>query len=247
MRPLTRLLITTALTAALALPAQAQEVETVRLSRSEASPLLGGVLLALLMLGVAGLGPDTRSEAGAPPGPGPTPPDKDYAPPGGYQGDLRPRYVVGVTPYEGDPEIGTGGDRAGFETPEYQASWGLTRLNAAARYAEGAFGAGALISVFDSGVDPDHPELADAYLAEQSHSYFTDGMMDLDGHGTNVAGIISAARDGSGMHGVAPEARIMALRALGGPESDRTGLFFENWEDGILRSVEAGADVMNNS
>jgi subtilisin family serine protease len=204
MRPLTRLLIMTALTAALAMPVQAQEVQIVRLSQSEASPLLGGVLLALLMLGVGGLGPDTRQ-----PGPGPTPPDKDYAPPGGYQGDLRPRYVVGVTPYEGDPEIGTGGDRAGFETPEYQASWGLTRLNAAARYAEGAFGAGALISVFDSGVDPDHPELADAYLAEQSHSYFTDGMMDLDGHGTNVAGIISAARDGSPSQGSAPRTRTL--------------------------------------
>ena len=252
MGALPRLLLTTALTAALALPAPvlAQEVQTVRVDRTGSSPLLGGLLLALIMVGVAGIGSDTRA-AEAPPAPPPGDPDPgidpEYAPPGGYQGDLRPRYVIGITPFEGDPALGTGGDRSGFETPEYQSSWGLARLNAAARYEQGAQGDGSLVSVFDSGVDPDHPELAGAYDADLSHSYFTDGMRDEDGHGTHVVGTIAAARDGTGMHGVAPNTRIMALRALNGDETTRTGLFFQNWEDGILRSVEAGADVMNNS
>lgn len=254
MRYLPRLLLTTALSVSLALPVSAQEVETVRIDGPTGSPLLGGALLALIMLGVAGIGSDGGAAGSASPDPSPDPdpgpdldPDPDYAPPGGYRGDLRPRYVIGVTPYERDLELGTGGARESFETPEYFEGWGLDRIGAAARYAEGAFGAGALVSVFDTGIDPDHPELAGAYLAEQSHSYFAGEMTDLEGHGSHVAGIVAAARDGVVMHGVAPETKILAFRSIEGPESERAGLFFENWEDAMLRSVEAGADVMNNS
>lgn len=243
MRPLPRLLLTTALTAALALPdpVSAQEVQTVRLERTEMSPLLGGALLALLLVGLAGVGSDSRA---APPV---TDPDPDYAPPGGYKGDLRPRYVVGLTPFDGDPDLGAGGDRSGYETPEYLFSWGLDRINAAARYAAGAFGDGALVSVFDTGVKTDHAELSGRVDLTRSHSYFTGEMADPDGHGTHVAGIIAANRDGAGMQGVAPGARILAFRAIGGPETERTGSYIENWENATLRSVEAGADVINHS
>lgn len=243
MRPLSRLLLTTALTAALALPApvSAQEIRTVRAERVEVSPLLGGLLLALLMAGVAGIGSDSRAD---PPDDGP---DPGYAPPGGYQGDLRPRYVVGVSPHEGDPELGVGGDRAGYETPEYLYSWGLGRINAAARYAAGAFGDGALVAVFDTGVKTDHAELSSRVDLTRSHSYFAGEMSDPDGHGTHVAGIIAGSRNGAGMQGVAPGARILAFRAIGGTETERTGSYIENWENATLRSVEAGADVINHS
>lgn len=247
MRRLPHLLMTTALTISLALPVTAQQIETVRLDRPSASPgspLIGGLLLALIMVGAAGLGSDGGDEAVVTPNPGP---DPDYVPPGGYQGDLRPRYVIGVTPFEADPELGAGGTRLSFETPEYLEGWGLGRINASARYAEGAAGSGTLVSVFDSGIDPDHPELVSSYLEAQSHSYFSGEMTDLDGHGSNVIGIIAAARDGAGMHGVAPDTKILAFRSIDGPESERTGLFFQNWEDAMFRSVEAGADVMNNS
>ena len=243
MRPLPRLLLTTALTAALALPApvSAQEIRTVRLERAEGSPLLGGLLLALLMVGLAGIGSDSRSDPPA------ADPDPDHVPPGGYRGDLRPRYVVGVDPFLGDPALGTGGDRSRFETPEYLVSWGLGRINAAARYAEGAFGDGALVSVFDTGVKADHAELSGRVDLTRSHSYFTGEMTDTDGHGSHVAAIIAGSRDGGGMHGVAPGATLLAFRAISGPETERVGSYIENWEDATLRSVEAGADVINHS
>lgn len=251
MRSVPALLLTTALSVALALPAQSQEFRTVRVGGETASPLLGGALLALLMFAIGAAGSDTRAAPPAPPPPpDPTPPDPDpvYAPPGGYQGSLRPRYVIGVTPYAGDPRLSAEpGDAGGFEVPEYLAGQFAGPINAATRYAEGAFGAGALVSVFDTGVDPAHPELAASLTNGLSHSYYNGPMEDTTGHGTHVAGIIAALRDGSGMHGVAPEAQIMALRAIDGPESERSGRFYENWEDAMLRSVEAGADVMNNS
>ena len=245
MRPLPRLLLTSALTAALALPApvSAQEIRTVRFERNEGSPLLGGLLLALLMFGIAGIGSDSRA---APP-PSDPPPDPEHVPPGGYGGDLRPRYVVGVSPFSGDPEVGTGGDRSAFETPEYFLNWGIGRINAAARYAEGAAGDGAIVSVFDSGVKTDHAELSGQVDLIRSHSYFTGPMSDPDGHGTHVAGIIAGARDGTGMHGVAPGARIIAFRGVGGAAEERIGNIISNWEDATLRSVEAGADVINHS
>lgn len=251
MRSVPALLLTTALSVSLALPAQSQEFRTVRVGGETASPLVGGALLALLMFVVAAAGSDSRSSPPPPPPPDPgpnPPPDLAYEPPGGYQGPLRPRYVIGITPHEGDPDLsGDPREEADFLVPEYVAGRFAGPINAASRYAQGAFGAGALVSVFDTGIDLDHPDLADNLTNGLSHSYFSGPMVDLSGHGTHVAGIIGAVRDGSGMHGVAPEAQIMALRAIDGPESERTGLFYQNWEDAILRSIEAGADVMNNS
>lgn len=148
MRRLPRLLLTTAFTVSLALPVSAQQVETVRIDGPSGSPLLGGALLALLMLGVAGIGSDGGGAQGTGPDSDPGPdldpdlnPDPDYAPPGGYRGAPRPRNVIGVTPFDRDPELGTGGMCASIDTPEYFEGWGLDRIGAAARYAEGAFGA----------------------------------------------------------------------------------------------------------
>lgn len=204
-------------------------------------------MLALLMALIGTVGSDTRS-ATAPAPDDPPDADPDYVPPGGYNGSLRPRYVIGVKPYEGNPRLsGDPVPAEDFNGPEYVAGNFAGPINADTRYAEGAFGAGALVSVFDTGVDTDHPDLVDNLLGDLSHSYYAGPMDDLTGHGTHIAGIIGGVRNGIGMHGVAPEAGIMALRAIDGPESERTGRFFQNWEDAMLRSVEAGADVMNNS
>ena len=98
---------------------------------------------------------------------------------------------------------------AEFETPEYEAQEGLRLINASAIYARGGAGKGVTVGMFDSGASPDHPELTDKYV-------FTDGLSgvsptDSEGHGTHVAGIIAAKRDGSGMHGVAYDAEIASF------------------------------------
>ncbi|MFC5479016.1 S8 family peptidase [Massilia suwonensis] len=68
------------------------------------------------------------------------------------------------------------------------------------------------VAVIDSGVDPAHPDLAGQVAL---HENFVDGAPDVpEAHGTAVAGIIAArAGNGVGIAGVAPQARLLALRA----------------------------------
>ncbi len=75
-----------------------------------------------------------------------------------------------------------------------------------------ATGKNVVIAVIDTGVDSTHPDLrdqVDAYLN------FVDGNpYAAENHGTAVAGIIAASADnGIGIVGVAPQARVLALRA----------------------------------
>jgi subtilisin family serine protease len=81
------------------------------------------------------------------------------------------------------------------------------------------------IAVIDSGVDSTHPDLAGQVQLREN---FVDGVVDsakmpAEAHGTAVAGII-AAREGNGIGiaGVAPDARLMALRACWQDKSGAT-------------------------
>jgi membrane-anchored mycosin MYCP len=75
-------------------------------------------------------------------------------------------------------------------------------------------GAGVTVAVVDSGVDPDHPQLAGAVLVgEDRLGAGGDGRRDCVGHGTAVASIIAArpAR-GVAMRGLAPAVSIVPIR-----------------------------------
>ena len=81
-----------------------------------------------------------------------------------------------------------------------------------------------VVAVVDTGVDCTNPDLKDVMWEnpgniglEGEHGYDygmgDDDPMDNDGHGTHVAGIIAASvNNGEGVAGVAPNAKIMALR-----------------------------------
>ncbi len=97
-----------------------------------------------------------------------------------------------------------------WETAEYTASVGLPLINAAAGYAARTAGnpggGGVTIAVMDlRPVDTDHPDLAGATMIDTGADII-DG-----GHGTRVAGVAAARRDGFGMHGVAYNANIVGI------------------------------------
>ncbi len=73
-------------------------------------------------------------------------------------------------------------------------------------------GRGVRVAVVDSQVDTAHPDLAGQVVVQEN--FATGRPSDPERHGTGVAGVIAARADnGLGIVGVAPEARLMALRA----------------------------------
>lgn len=112
-----------------------------------------------------------------------------------------------------------------------------------------------VVAVLDSGVDDTHPDLRSAVDPESSASC-ADGRPDPrsgawrpdqgvteSGHGTHVAGIVGAARDGRGVTGVAPGVRIAAVRLLG-----PLGQYYaENIVCGMLWAADHGAVAINDS
>jgi membrane-anchored mycosin MYCP len=75
-----------------------------------------------------------------------------------------------------------------------------------------ATGRDQMIAVIDSGVQP-HPRLAGRLLNGGDYIENRSDLFDCDGHGTAVAGLIAAAPDlATGFVGVAPAARILAIR-----------------------------------
>ncbi|MBV8636057.1 MAG: S8 family serine peptidase [Burkholderiaceae bacterium] len=83
-----------------------------------------------------------------------------------------------------------------------------------------ATGRNVTVAVIDSGVQDDHPDLRGQVVLKEN---FVDGMPYAgEQHGTAVAGIIAAiAGNGVGIEGIAPNARVMALRACWQPAGSR--------------------------
>ena len=100
-------------------------------------------------------------------------------------------------------------------------------------------GAGVTVAVLDTGIDTNHPEFINSIAGGKSFVAYTTSHEDDAGHGTHVAGIITA--DGVGVvpsghaKGVAPGAMIWAGKVL---DNDGSG-----WSTDIAAAIEY---VVNN-
>jgi subtilisin family serine protease len=124
------------------------------------------------------------------------------------------------------PRHGSGGSK-GAE-PLAPLQWGLAMLDADRAHRK-ATGKGTQVGIIDSGIDASHPDLARNFDRSRSRNFTTDipavdgpcevtscvdpADTDDNGHGTHVAGIVAADDNGLGMQGVAPDARLVNLRA----------------------------------
>ncbi|GJM44756.1 MAG: hypothetical protein DHS20C21_15980 [Gemmatimonadota bacterium] len=133
------------------------------------------------------------------------------------------------------------------EDVEDQGALTRMRLPAAQRVLSGA---GTLVAILDTGIDPTHPDLAGAIapggwdfvdgdadpseeMDGEDHDY--DGLIDeAAGHGTHVAGIVNT---------VAPGAQLLPLRVL---DDEGRGTAFAVAQ-AIFHATNAGADVINLS
>ena len=135
--------------------------------------------------------------------------------------------------------------------------WGLDQVKAEQAWPT-TTGEGATVAVVDTGVDLGHPDLAGrlvpgaTFVCEEGHegSCGDGGWKGIDGegqesdvHGTHVAGTIAAVADnGTGVAGVAPDAKIMPIKVL----EDGSGQT-EDIAEGIRYAADNGADVINLS
>ncbi|WP_082234524.1 S8 family peptidase [Halobacillus massiliensis] len=100
------------------------------------------------------------------------------------------------------------------------------------------------IAVIDSGVDYNHPDLNDKTIRGYDFVDYDYYPMDLNGHGTHVAGTAAAeTNNAQGVAGMAPNTRVLAVRALGADGSGSLTAI----SDAIRYSADQGAEVINLS
>ncbi len=99
---------------------------------------------------------------------------------------------------------------------EYTYSWGVQHIGSKAAHSRGITGKGVKIAVIDSGIDYNNKDLDDNYQGGYDFIFNDSDPMDdsYTSHGTNIAGIIAAEKNGIGVVGVAPEASLYALKVL---------------------------------
>lgn len=129
------------------------------------------------------------------------------------------------------------GDAAGEMVP-----WGLEQIGALGAWRRGYSGQGITVAVVDTGIGPHvdiAPPLRGATFVPGSTSYSDD-----HGHGTHVAGTIAARRgNGIGVVGVAPLARLLAVKVLARDGYSRG----DSVAHGVTWAANNGARVINLS
>jgi subtilisin family serine protease len=139
-----------------------------------------------------------------------------------------PRYIQSGKPTNG-----------GISAMAQETPWGIARVNG------GVGGATGTAWIIDTGIQYNHPDLnvdtgrSRTFLGRNSTPW------DQNGHGTHVAGTIAAKNDGTGVIGVAPGAKVVAVRVLDRRGSGTTSGVI----DGInyVASVGKAGDVANMS
>jgi subtilisin family serine protease len=130
-----------------------------------------------------------------------------------------------------------------------------------------ADGAGVTVAIIDSGARLDHPDLSPNIWTnfdevpgngvDDDHNGYVDDVHGVDlsstrpgqnlsdgwGHGSHVAGTVAAARNGRGVVGVAPRAKLMIVKVLDAKGAGTTGGVAE----GIRYAAANGARVINLS
>ncbi|MEW6105658.1 MAG: S8 family peptidase, partial [Bacillota bacterium] len=91
--------------------------------------------------------------------------------------------------------------------------WGITRVRAPEAWGS-ATGRAVRVAVLDTGIDVSHPDLKANIEGGFDCINETTDVVDDNGHGTHVAGTIAALDNDFGVVGVAPEARLYAVKAF---------------------------------
>jgi len=135
----------------------------------------------------------------------------------------------------------TGQSVATPNDPNYPYQWHLPTIQAPAAW-DLTTGSGVTIAIVDSGVDPNHPDLAPNLVGGKS--YIGGGTSDVLGHGTAVAGAAAAVGNNlTGVTGVSWGNRIMPLVVLDSTDYAT----YSNIASAITYAADSGARIINVS
>ena len=127
----------------------------------------------------------------------------------------------------------------------------ILQVNAPKVWDLGYTGKGVLVAILDTGVNYEHPDLAD-HLWDGGSQYPNHGYnsydgsnitMDSRGHGTHCAGTICGDGNGDRQTGVAPDVTLMCIKAL----NDNGNTNAHAIVAGMEFAVEHGANVLSMS
>lgn len=168
-----------------------------------------------------------------------------------------------LTPYEiiKDNESATFSSKAGGVRPNdtfYGLQWNASSIDADKAWAITTGNKNVTVAVIDSGVDPDHPDLADNLLplvdmlTESGESdVYRSGFNEVDytgkdgnGHGTHVTGILGASiNNNRGVAGIAGNIKILPIKAANYEGNTSASIITKS----ILKAIDSGVRVINLS
>jgi subtilisin family serine protease len=119
----------------------------------------------------------------------------------------------------------------------------VARIGSESLHATGVRGTGIKVAVLDTGIAYAHPDLAANYAGGRDFVNNDNDPNDDNNHGSHVAGTIAAVLNGTGVVGVAPEARLYGVKVLNASGSG-------SWSGiiaGVQWVVDNGIKITNNS
>jgi subtilisin family serine protease len=110
-------------------------------------------------------------------------------------------------------------------------------------------GQGVTVAVIDTGADTDHPDLRGRIAETATFVEGGEPSFRTDRHGTAVAGIIGARADGTGLDGIAPEARLDVFKACWYSDPTAAKARCSSWTlaKAVDHAINRGIKVINLS
>ncbi len=130
-------------------------------------------------------------------------------------------------------------DQLDFTSTQYEP-WGISYINSTSLERANKK---VKIAIMDSGVDNTHRDLEGIYISHYNAINPTNDATDRLGHGTAMAGIITANDNGKGIKGISHNVEILSIKVL-----DNQGKGdLSNFVSGIEWAIKQDVDVINMS
>ncbi|MBA9027833.1 S8 family peptidase [Peribacillus huizhouensis] len=146
------------------------------------------------------------------------------------------------------PSVKSVYDDRSVQVSSQKTPWSHQNLNIPNKVPSDLTGDGIKIAIIDSGIDSTHPDLSIAGgvcvldISEKPDAC-KNSYRDEFGHGTHVAGIIGAQDNNIGYVGIAPKAKLYAVKALNEEGEGSSSSLLA----GIEWSIQHGIDIINLS